>query len=64
MSTLAPTQTERHTTSTLEQRAGSSDNAVPKLLAVSFSYPPKQEPRAIQVSRLLKHLKCFDCVGL
>jgi glycosyltransferase involved in cell wall biosynthesis len=33
------------------------DSAVPKLLAVSFSYPPKQEPRAIQVSRLLKHLK-------
>jgi len=32
------------------------NNAAPKLLAVSFSYPPKQEPRAIQVSRLLKHL--------
>ena len=56
MSTLAPTQIERPTTSTLEQREGISDNAVPRLLAVSFSYPPKQEPRAIQVSRLLKHL--------
>jgi glycosyltransferase involved in cell wall biosynthesis len=30
--------------------------AVPKLLAVSYSYPPKTEPRAIQVSRLLKYL--------
>src|SRR5215470_6548485 len=29
---------------------------VPRLLAVSFSYPPQTEPRAIQVSRLLKHL--------
>ncbi len=29
---------------------------VPKALAVSFWYPPKVEPRAIQVSRLLKHL--------
>ncbi len=32
------------------------NNAAPKLLAVSFSYPPHQEPRAIQVSRLLKYL--------
>jgi glycosyltransferase involved in cell wall biosynthesis len=30
---------------------------VPRLLAVSFSYPPQTEPRAIQVSRLLKHLE-------
>src|SRR6266536_1073700 len=30
---------------------------VPGLLAVSFSYPPQTEPRAIQVSRLLKHLE-------
>jgi len=29
----------------------------PRLLAVSYSYPPQTEPRAIQVSRLLKHLK-------
>src|SRR5438034_4389631 len=28
----------------------------PKVLAVSFSYPPKTEPRAIQVSRLLRRL--------
>jgi len=27
------------------------------LLAISFSYPPQTEPRAIQVSRLLSHLK-------
>ena len=31
--------------------------AVLRLLAVSYSYPPQTEPRAIQVSRLLKHLK-------
>ena len=42
---------------TLKQPIEQHDNsAVPKVLAVSFSYPPKQEPRAIQVSRLLKHL--------
>jgi glycosyltransferase involved in cell wall biosynthesis len=29
----------------------------PRLLAVSFSYPPQTEPSAIQVSRLLKHLE-------
>ena len=50
MSTLVRTQIDRSKTSTFEQRAD------PKLLVVSFSYPPKQEPRAIQVSRLLKHL--------
>lgn len=54
MSTLVPTQIDRSTTSTVEHRVVNSD--VPKLLAISFSYPPKQEPRAIQVSRLLKHL--------
>lgn len=32
------------------------DAAVPRLLAISYSYPPKEEPRAIQVSRLLRHL--------
>jgi glycosyltransferase involved in cell wall biosynthesis len=37
-----------------ESRAGVR---VPGLLAVSFSYPPQSEPRAIQVSRLLKHLE-------
>jgi hypothetical protein len=57
MSMLLPSQMELPTKPTLEQRAHYPDNsAVPKLLAVSFSYPPKQEPRAIQVSRLLKHL--------
>src|SRR5258705_12864033 len=30
--------------------------SVSDLLAVSFSYPPQTEPRAIQVSRLLDHL--------
>jgi len=33
-----------------------SKAARPKLLAVSFAYPPMLEPRAIQVSRLLRHL--------
>ena len=41
----------------LVDHAGSFDNSTaPKLLAISYSYPPKEEPRAIQVSRLLKHL--------
>lgn len=58
MSTLIPPQIELPTKPTLEQPAEYPDSSVvPKLLAVSFSYPPKQEPRAIQVSRLLKHLK-------
>lgn len=56
MSTLTPSQIELPSPA-LEQPGEYHDNsAVPKLLAVSFSYPPKQEPRAIQVSRLLKHL--------
>jgi len=33
-----------------------------KVLAVSFSYPPRSEPRAIQVSRLLRHLDIEDVV--
>ena len=58
MSTIFPSQIDLPTESTLGQPVEHQDNsAVPKLLAVSFSYPPKQEPRAIQVSRLLKHLK-------
>lgn len=58
MSTLTHSQIELPTSRTHERPAEYYDNsAVPKLLAVSFSYPPKQEPRAIQVSRLLKHLK-------
>ena len=57
MSTLTPSQIELPTSPTHEQPTEYYDNSsVPKLLAVSFSYPPKQEPRAIQVSRLLKHL--------
>ena len=58
MSTLLPSQIELPAKATFEGSAEHPDNfAVPKLLAISFSYPPKQEPRAIQVSRLLKHLK-------
>ena len=57
MATLLTSQIERPMKATLEQLGEHHDNsAVPKLLAVSFSYPPKEEPRAIQVSRLLKHL--------
>jgi len=57
MSTLLPSQMELPANATLAEPAEYPDNSVvPKLLAVSFSYPPKQEPRAIQVSRLLKHL--------
>ena len=57
MATLTPSHIELPTNPTLGQSGEYHDNsAVPKLLAVSFSYPPKQEPRAIQVSRLLKHL--------
>ena len=57
MATLTSSHFELPTNPTLGQPGEYRDNsAVPKLLAVSFSYPPKQEPRAIQVSRLLKHL--------
>lgn len=34
-----------------------SSRDLPRILAISFWYPPKTEPRAIQVSRLLKYLK-------
>ena len=57
MSKLLPSKIDLASKPTLVEHAECLDNsAVPKLLAVSFSYPPKQEPRAIQVSRLLKHL--------
>lgn len=57
MATLFPSQSELPLEPALEQPVEHHDNSVvPKVLAVSFSYPPKQEPRAIQVSRLLKHL--------
>lgn len=57
MSMLLPSRIDPPTKPTLEERVEYTDkSAVPRLLAVSFSYPPKQEPRAIQVSRLLKHL--------
>lgn len=58
MSTLLPSQIELPAKATLEGPAAPRDEStLPKVLAVSFSYPPKQEPRAIQVSRLLKYLK-------
>ena len=59
MATFAPSQhIELPPKATLGKPVDYHDDShVPKLLAVSYSYPPKQEPRAIQVSRLLKHLK-------
>jgi glycosyltransferase involved in cell wall biosynthesis len=57
MSTLVPSKMDLSIKTKLVDHAGSLENStVPKLLAISYSYPPKQEPRAIQVSRLLKHL--------
>jgi len=56
MATHLTSQIERPMKATVEQPVDHDHSAVPKLLAVSFSYPPKEEPRAIQVSRLLKHL--------
>ena len=57
MATLTPSHIELPANPTLGRSDEYRENsASPKLLAVSFSYPPKQEPRAIQVSRLLKHL--------
>jgi glycosyltransferase involved in cell wall biosynthesis len=40
-----------------ESAAVGDDLAVRELLAVSFHYPPLACPRAVQVARLLKHLK-------
>lgn len=40
----------------MAQSPVSNKDVPPKLLAVSFSYPPQTEPRAIQVSRLIRHL--------
>lgn len=59
MATFVPSQHfELQPKATLGGTVDYHDDApVPKLLAISYSYPPKQEPRAIQVSRLLKHLK-------
>jgi glycosyltransferase involved in cell wall biosynthesis len=37
--------------------AAGSDLAARELLAVSFAYPPAASPRAVQVARLLRHLK-------
>jgi glycosyltransferase involved in cell wall biosynthesis len=57
MSTLTPSKMDLSVKTKLADDAGSLDTSTaPKLLAISYSYPPKEEPRAIQVSRLLKHL--------
>ena len=55
MSTFVPPTIDLPSKSALVEHTV-SPAAVPKLLAVSFSYPPQTEPRAIQVSRLLKNL--------
>ena len=58
MATLVSSQPiELPTKATLGEPIDYDSSPLPKLLAISYSYPPKQEPRAIQVSRLLKHLK-------
>ena len=58
MSTLVPSRIELPGQSPLLEHGEGADTAAPpKLIVVSYSYPPKEEPRAIQVSRLLKHLK-------
>src|SRR6185295_1529195 len=57
MSILVPAKMDLSLKTKLVNHAGNLDTAtVPKLLAISYSYPPKEEPRAIQVSRLLKYL--------
>ena len=54
---LVPSKMDLSIKTKLVNPAGNLDTAtVPKLLAISYSYPPKEEPRAIQVSRLLKYL--------
>lgn len=54
---LVPAKMDLSIKTKLVDHAGKPDtSSVPKLLAISYSYPPKEEPRAIQVSRLLKHL--------
>lgn len=40
-----------------ESVAAGDDLAERELLAVSFAYPPAASPRAVQVARLLKHLR-------
>lgn len=57
MSTLLEPQIDLPEKSLVVGNTKSLSNVTPpKLLALSFSYPPQTEPRAIQVSRLLKHL--------
>lgn len=54
---LVPSKMDLSIKTNLVNPAENLDTAtVPKLLAISYSYPPKEEPRAIQVSRLLKYL--------
>jgi len=57
MAMLVPAKMDLSIKTKLVNPAGIPDTpTVPKLLAISYSYPPKEEPRAIQVSRLLKYL--------
>lgn len=57
MSTLTSSKIDLPIKAKLVDPAGNLKTAkAPRLLAISYSYPPKEEPRAIQVSRLLKHL--------
>jgi hypothetical protein len=42
---------------TYERVAAGDDLAARRMLAVSFAYPPAASPRAVQVARLLRHLK-------
>jgi len=54
---LVPAKMDLSIKTKLVNPAGNPDTpTVPKVLAISYSYPPKEEPRAIQVSRLLKYL--------
>ncbi|HEV3467908.1 MAG TPA: glycosyltransferase [Pyrinomonadaceae bacterium] len=59
-----------HAEAMKSNQAGGAAGAAPRrLLAVSFCYPPMASPRAVQVSRLLKHLPlstvlvCADYAG-
>lgn len=57
MSLLVRSQIEFHQKPKfVEQTEDLAESAPPRLLAVSFSYPPQTEPRAIQVSRLLQYI--------
>src|SRR4051812_44575104 len=57
MSTLGTSKASvREWPLSMDQTGSSTSQQLSQLLAISFSYPPQSEPRAIQVSRLLRHL--------